>query len=100
MGISRGRSRVRLSPSCAGLRMTPEEFDGVLDFDERYRYELINGVLVVTPPPGLSERDPTRRRQFQSGEVQVGDQHARMLEPGVYREEIPQAAGEQQSANQ
>jgi len=38
--------------------MTPEEFDSLTDFDERYRYELIRGVLIVTPPPGAAERDP------------------------------------------
>jgi len=38
--------------------MSPEQFDALTDFDERYRYELIHGVLVVTPPPGPTERDP------------------------------------------
>ena len=38
----------------SGCSMTPEEFDDLpgSSFDERYRYELIRGVLVVTPPPG------------------------------------------------
>jgi len=38
--------------------MTPEEFDSATNFDERYRYELIRGVLVVTPPRSIGERDP------------------------------------------
>jgi Uma2 family endonuclease len=29
--------------------MTPEEFDAIEDYDELYHYELIHGVLVVTP---------------------------------------------------
>jgi Uma2 family endonuclease len=37
--------------------MTPEEFDAITHFDDRYRYELVHGVLVVTPPPAAAERD-------------------------------------------
>jgi Uma2 family endonuclease len=38
--------------------MTPEEFDSAEDWDEAYNYELVNGVLVVTPPPSEGERGP------------------------------------------
>jgi len=40
--------------------MTPEEFDDLPDhaFTRGLRYELIRGVLVVTPPPGNAEIDP------------------------------------------
>lgn len=47
-----------LGPELAGTLMTPEEFDAVEDCDENYVYELINGVLVVTPPPSEGERGP------------------------------------------
>lgn len=47
-----------VGPSSAGIRLTPIEFDHLDDFDENYRYELINGVLVVTPPPSEGERGP------------------------------------------
>jgi Uma2 family endonuclease len=40
------------------MLMTPEEFDKATEFDELYTYELIHGVLIVSPPPGESERDP------------------------------------------
>jgi Uma2 family endonuclease len=44
----------------AGLPMTVEEFDAieVEDCDERYRYELIHGVLVVSRIPSVMEGDP------------------------------------------
>jgi Uma2 family endonuclease len=42
----------------AGALMTLVEFDAVKECDENYRYELIHGVLVVTPPPLEAERDP------------------------------------------
>ena len=58
MSTSKVRTRPRISPSCAGLRMSPEEFDAITNFDDRYRYELVRGVLVVTPPPAEAERDP------------------------------------------
>jgi len=50
--------RVReFGPDSAGTLMTPREFDRA-EFAEGWRYELIHGVLVVTPIPLESERDP------------------------------------------
>jgi Uma2 family endonuclease len=48
----------RLDAGSAGISMTPEEFDAVTDYDECFNYELINGVLVVTPMASRSERSP------------------------------------------
>ncbi len=47
-----------IGPELAGTYMEPEEFDSAEDWDEAYRYELINGVLIVAPPPGEGERGP------------------------------------------
>lgn len=44
----------RLSFSSAGLSMSLAEFDAIKDFEEGYRFELINGVVVVTPEPAPS----------------------------------------------
>ena len=54
------RTGFRLGLRSAGLSISAEEFDALLerDFDPRYRYETIRGVLVVTPPPGNGEVDP------------------------------------------
>jgi hypothetical protein len=38
--------------------MTPEEFDAVERYNENYRYELIHGVLVVSPLPLAQETGP------------------------------------------
>jgi Uma2 family endonuclease len=46
-----------LGPRSSGALMTPWEFDHA-EFRDGYRYELINGVLVVAPIPSESERDP------------------------------------------
>ncbi len=47
-----------LGPGLAGITLTPEEFDAVEDFDREYRYELIRGVLVVSPIPLAAESGP------------------------------------------
>jgi Uma2 family endonuclease len=47
--------RLRLRASSAGVLLTPEEFDAA-EFKQGPRYELINGVLVVSPNPMRQER--------------------------------------------
>ncbi|MGD9853907.1 MAG: Uma2 family endonuclease [Planctomycetaceae bacterium] len=48
----------RLGPESSGLLMSKEEFRAVEEWDESYRYELIHGVVVVSPPPAEGERGP------------------------------------------
>ena len=50
----------RIGKRSTGISMTPEQFDATPEWawDDRYRYELINGVLVVTPPVSDAEADP------------------------------------------
>ena len=48
---------LRLGPHSNGVLLTPGEFDGA-DFEEGWRYELIRGVLIVSPAPLREERDP------------------------------------------
>ena len=40
-----------LDASFNGVRMTPAAFDAITEYDARYEYELVNGVLVVSPAP-------------------------------------------------
>jgi Uma2 family endonuclease len=61
---ARATRRIRLDRHSNGMLMTPEEFDAVTDWDERLVYELIHGVVIVTPPPGESERDPNGELEF------------------------------------
>src|SRR5581483_4199121 len=46
-----------LGPGANGTLMTPQEFDRA-EFEEGWRYELVNGVLIVTPMPLNNEVDP------------------------------------------
>ncbi len=43
-----------------GRLLTPQEYDaiGPAEWDDRYRYELVHGVLIVSPPAGIGERGP------------------------------------------
>ena len=47
-----------LSFDSAGIRMTPEEFDAVEEYDDLYRYELIDGRVFVNPIASEAEADP------------------------------------------
>jgi Uma2 family endonuclease len=51
-------SKLVLRPELAGISLTPEEFDAIEDADRGYRYEVINGRLIVTPTPLEAERGP------------------------------------------
>lgn len=48
----------RIGLRSAGMLMEPDEFDSRTDFDERYRYELINGVLIVNAIPSAAQASP------------------------------------------
>jgi Uma2 family endonuclease len=53
-----GKSSISLEG--AGRLMTCREFDSVEEWDDRYRYELIHGVLVVSSLPLPSETGPNQ----------------------------------------
>jgi Uma2 family endonuclease len=57
---TRRQVTTRLGLRSSGFPMTPDEFDSLPDyvFTRHLRYELINGVLIVTPPAGNGEVDP------------------------------------------
>ena len=48
---------LQLGPQSNGALLAPWEFD-TADFEPGWRYELINGVLIVNPAPLRQERDP------------------------------------------
>lgn len=47
-----------LGPGANGMLMTAEEYDSADDWVAGHRYELIHGVLIVSPPAGIGERSP------------------------------------------
>jgi Uma2 family endonuclease len=63
-GMSTAQVPTALGPELAGTLMGPEEFDAVTESTEGFIYELIHGVLVVTPPPLEGERGPNDELGF------------------------------------
>jgi len=49
---------IRLGPEANGTILSPEEFDAIADWDPACRYELIRGVVIVSPIPLEGEADP------------------------------------------
>ncbi len=47
-----------LGPWANGMFMSEDEFDAVTEFDPGCRYELLHGVLIVSPPADFGERRP------------------------------------------
>ena len=75
VALPRRRKRtLPIGPGDNGMIMTPEQFDRA-DYQEGWRYELIHGVLVVSPIPSEQEVDPNeelghRLRQYRAAHPQ------------------------------
>jgi Uma2 family endonuclease len=59
----RVKPHLRLGPGSAGILLTLKEFDEA-EFEEGSRYELIRGVLIVSPSPLEEERDPNGELEY------------------------------------
>jgi Uma2 family endonuclease len=89
MSSTRVERPTRLSRLSNGRLMTPDEFDAVTVYDDRYRYELVHGVLVVTPIPGAGESDPNEElgrflRNYQADHPQGSVLDMTLAEQYVY----------------
>ena len=78
---------LRLGPRAAGALLTTEEFDRAR-FEEGWRYELINEVLVVSPIPLRNERDPNEElgrslRNYQESHPQGSSLDATLAEETI-----------------
>ncbi|MEX2176476.1 MAG: Uma2 family endonuclease [Pirellulaceae bacterium] len=58
--LAAGRPAWRLDEGSNGRLMSLDEFEALEadDCDQRFRYELINGVVIVSPAPADAEADP------------------------------------------
>ncbi len=75
-----------VGPDDNGLLMTPEDFDEITEYDENYRYELINGVFIVNPIPGHAERDPNEELGHLLRSYR--DQHPGILNKTLFEEYV------------
>lgn len=57
------KSARSFGPGSNGILMTPREFDRA-EFEDGWRYELINGVLIVSPIPLENEADPNGELEY------------------------------------
>lgn len=53
-----GFAPLRIGPDSAGMLIEPDEFDAITDYVDGYRYELINGVLIVNSIPSPAQASP------------------------------------------
>jgi Uma2 family endonuclease len=83
------RHRHRLGPYHAGLRVTPLQFDAAT-FDEEtpVRYELIDGILVVTPMPLPQERDPNEELGYELRKYQKEHPEGKALDKTLPEHEV------------
>ena len=79
--------RLRLGPRSAGLLLDPAEFD-CARFQDGWRYELINGVLVVSPTPSRQERGPNQSLGRWLEDYQESHPQGRALDATLPEEEI------------
>jgi Uma2 family endonuclease len=79
--------RLRLGPRSAGLLLTPKEFDRARG-KRGWRYELINGVLVVSPYPSRKERHPNDQLGYWLRQYQESHPQSSSLDLTLPEEEI------------
>ena len=79
--------RLRLGPRSAGLLLTLSEFDHAR-IQKGWRYELINGVLVVSPNPSRQERAPNETLGHWLHDYQEGHPQGSALDATLPEEEI------------
>jgi Uma2 family endonuclease len=79
--------RLRIGPRSAGLLLTTAEFDHAR-FREGWRYELINGVLVVSPTPSRQERHPNEELGYLLRNYQEGHPQGTSLDLTLHEETI------------
>ncbi len=55
------RPITRLHPGLNGILMSIDEFESIDNWERGYRYEIIHGVLIVSPPPDDAGQGPNER---------------------------------------
>ena len=94
MATTTKRANLRIGPRSAGLSMTAREFDRLPDrhFDRKYRYQLIRGVLIVTPMAGNGEVDPNDELGYLLRLHQEFHSAGRVIDVTLFEQTLP--AGE------
>ena len=89
MAYAEIESPLVLTPDWNGALLTPEEFDAVEECDEDHVYELVNGVLIVTPPPLEGERMPNDELGYLLRLYRDHHPHGKALDETAYEQTVP-----------
>lgn len=84
-----------LGADSAGLLMTLDEFEAIEheEVDPRYRYELINGVVVVSPPPSDGEARPNDTLGYLLRSYQEHHRNGKCLDDTMCEREVKTRVG-------
>ena len=84
-----------IGPDSAGIPMTIEEYERLPpeEWVKGYRYELIHGVLVVTPPAAESQADPNEELGRLLRNYKELHPHGKVLDKTTFERQIKTAAG-------
>jgi Uma2 family endonuclease len=83
----------RLMAEMNGTSMSVEEFRAVEDCEPGYRFELIHGVLIVSPAPAAGERDPNGELEYLLRHYQRSHSNGRSLDLTLFEQEVETSAG-------
>jgi Uma2 family endonuclease len=70
------------------MLMSPAEFEAVRDWDQQYRYELIHGVVVVSPAVSIGEADPNEDLGYLLRAYQETHPAGKVLDLTVYERDV------------
>ena len=84
----------RLDGNANGVLMSCEEFNALRpeECDQRFRYELLHGVVIVSPPPSDGEADPNDELGHLLRSYQYGPQ-GKVLDKTLFEREVATSAG-------
>ncbi|MEQ1826433.1 MAG: Uma2 family endonuclease [Pirellula sp.] len=80
-------TEMQLGPGAAGVRLSADEFDHAL-FEPSWRYELIHGVLVVSPATLPQERGPNQLLGAWLLNYKEKDEHGQLLDDTLPEHDI------------
>jgi Uma2 family endonuclease len=83
----------RLGQRSNGMLMTTDEFLAIEDCDRDFRYELVHGVVVVSPPAGPGERKSNDVIGFWLQSFQQNDPRGKSIDETLPEQEIVTSTG-------
>ena len=84
-----------IGPRSAGISMTVEEYEAIPpeEWERGYRYEVIHGVLVVTPSPDESHQSPNLELAYLLRSYQESHPSGKVLDKVTFERYVKTSAG-------